>query len=76
LLERSTDFNYDSRISEHKRGERRVVLRLLLHAVTDMVLRLQGFLNEQRYRPEAHYMRGPGPKSLARAETQPPADPE
>lgn len=34
--------------------------------MTRMRLRLQRFLKGHRYRPEIHYMRGPGPKSLAR----------
>ena len=52
------------------------MLRLVFHAVRLAVLRLQGVLERRRYRPEVHYMRGPGPKSLARARTQPLADPE
>jgi hypothetical protein len=52
------------------------VLRLLLHALTQMRRWSQRFLKERRYRPEVHYMRGPGPKSLARSRTQQRADSE
>ena len=43
------------------------VLILLRGTLTLVVQRVRGWLQEGSYRPEAHYMRGPGPKSHARA---------
>lgn len=50
------------------------MLRRVLRTMTRMMLRFQRILKDRSYRPEDHYMRGPGPKSHARAQTQPRVD--
>jgi hypothetical protein len=61
---------------ENKRFVRPAVSKFLPDTVMNAILRLQQLLEERRYRPEAHYMRGPGPKSRARAQAQPSTRPE
>jgi hypothetical protein len=49
---------------------RPAVLRTLREIMMHVILRLRRRLKEERYRPEVYYMRGPGPKTLARAKAQ------